>query len=209
MPKRPSIHRRCKDLQSQLNAAISGKSAQANLNLRNIPASQDQQTPIPIPTPKVFLQHPDRSMGAWRPNFIAKLLPQARGRQRQHFGPKARIPDLFQRRDKVYLELESRQLEWYAQPPIFHHDLLDAAAKVGRIEGSIGYTFKNKLLCVEALKSTGGYIPLYYKGIVNQVRRNNRLALLGDRILGLALCEIWFHSGYAPGEQNDLFFATC
>ena len=122
-----------------------------------------------------------------------------RGALRQHFGPKSRVPELFERKDQVYLALETQKLQWYAPAPVAYHDLLDAAAKVGRVEERIGYTFKNKMYCIEALKYTPIGMPLYFKGVIVKADRNNRLALLGDRALGLALSEIWFHTGNTLG----------
>ncbi|KAF1830619.1 hypothetical protein BDW02DRAFT_93625 [Decorospora gaudefroyi] len=135
-------------------------------------------------------------------SLAEQLLRWLQGEQRQHFGPKARIPDLFQRRDQVYLALESQQLQWYTLPPVLHHDLLHAAAKVGHIEERIGYIFKDKMTCIEALKVTSPIWPLYFKGVTHKIDKNNRLALLGDRVLSLALCDIWFHTGNSPGDYS-------
>jgi hypothetical protein len=123
--------------------------------------------------------------------------------QREHYGPKARIPDLFRRNDQIFLVLEAQRLQRHVPPPVFYHDLLDAAARVGRIEESMGYTFNDKMLCIQALKITSSVIPLYSKGVVHQVDRNHRIALLGDRVLGLALCDIWFMSGNTTGKSNN------
>jgi hypothetical protein len=132
----------------------------------------------------------------WDQSRLKQVLGIGQPKQRQHFGPKARILELFQRRDRIYLALEAQQLQWFARPPSTgHHDLLHAAAKVGHIEERIGYIFKDKMTCIEALKITPTTIPLYYKGVIHKADRNNRLALLGDRVLGLALCEIWFYTG--------------
>lgn len=124
-----------------------------------------------------------------------------RGALRQHFGPKSRIPELFERKDQVYLALETQKLQWYAPAPAVHHDLLDAAARVGRIEERIGYKFNDKIHCIEALKYTPSTTPLYFKGVVVKVDKNSRLALLGDRALGLVLSEIWFHTGNTLGSS--------
>ncbi|KAF2867062.1 ribonuclease III domain-containing protein, partial [Massariosphaeria phaeospora] len=82
-----------------------------------------------------------------------------------------------------------------------------AAAKVSQTEAAIGYTFNNKMLCVEALKMSGSATPLYCNGSVWPVANNNRLALLGDRALGMVICEIWFMTGnstrdYSVAERN-------
>jgi len=109
------------------------------------------------------------------------------------------MPELFERRDRIYFGLEAQKLQWYAPAPIPHHDLLDATARVGRVEERIGYTFKHKMYCIEALKLTPSTTPLYFKGVIINADKNNRLALLGDRILGLALSEIWFYTGNTTG----------
>lgn len=112
---------------------------------------------------------------------------------------KARNPHLFQRKDQIFPELEANRLQLHTSPPIVYHDLVDVAAKVGRVEERIGYNFKNKMLCIEALKLTSSAIPLYFGGKTYHVDRNNRMALLGDRILTLALCDTWFQTGNPAG----------
>lgn len=139
-------------------------------------------------------------LGIW--NQFGSLFPWTQGHTRQHFGPACRLPDLFERKDRIYLDLYTKRLQWISPPPLYHHDLLHAAVRVGHIEARTGYNFKNKFLCIEALKNTGKNWPLYYKGVVVEIDRNNRLALLGDRVLGLALCEIWFHSGHSTGNYS-------
>ncbi|RAR07077.1 hypothetical protein DDE82_003019 [Stemphylium lycopersici] len=118
------------------------------------------------------------------------------------------IPNFFDRKDQVHLALAAQQLQWYASPPIIYHDLLLAAAKVGRVEDRIKYTFRDKMTCIEALKITSSVTPLYFKGVVQKVDKNNRLALLGDRALSLALCDIWFHTGNSTGEYGIMFQTT-
>lgn len=126
----------------------------------------------------------------------------------QHFGPKSRIPDLFERKDEMHLKLATQQLEWHELPPPHHHDMLEAAARVGRIEERIQYTFRNKILCVEALKVTTSNSPLFFKGIIHKVKQNNRLALLGDRVLSMVLCGIWYSTGYSPAHYTRIHDAT-
>lgn len=128
--------------------------------------------------------------------FSKQLLSKVQ--QGPHFGPTHRIADLFQRSDQFHLRTyEAGKPQWTAQsqPPTIHHDLLDAAVKAGHIEERIGYCFNNKLLCIEALKTTGPGCPLYYSGVEVNLPQNKRLALLGDRVLSLALCELWYLSG--------------
>jgi dsRNA-specific ribonuclease len=122
----------------------------------------------------------------------------------QHYGHKARIPELFQRRDLPLYALYNGKLRLKASPPTFHHDLLDAAARVGALEPRLGYTFKNRMTCIEALKVTGELHSLYFDGTIHEVGRNNRLALLGDRVLSLAVCEIWFHTEHSNKEHSAM-----
>jgi hypothetical protein len=119
-----------------------------------------------------------------------RLVLWLRGRPRQHFGPKARIPELFQRRDLPWLALQSGKLRMQEPRPTVFHDLLDAAARVGALEERLGYKFRNRMTCIEALKNTNS--PLYWNGAIHHADKNNRLALLGDRVLDLVVCEIWF-----------------
>jgi hypothetical protein len=126
-----------------------------------------------------------------------RLVSWLQGRPTQHYGPKIQIPELFQRRDFPYLAMQSGQLRVRARPPLQHHNLLDAAAEVGALEVRLGYTFKNRMTCIEALKVTGPEFPLYFDGTVHTLQKNNRLALLGDRVLSLAVCEIWFQTDHS------------
>ncbi len=117
------------------------------------------------------------------------------GRQDEHFGPKCRLPELFQRRDKIYLDLQAQKLQWNHPPPKNYHDVLSAAANVGAIEERLGYRFKDRLLGIEALKNSEVTYPMYFNGQICKVEKNNRLALLGDRILTSVLCDMWYDSG--------------
>lgn len=44
--------------------------------------------------------------------------------------------------------------------------------------------------------------PLYFDGTIYTIGGNRRLALLGDRVLSLALCEIWFHTENSNREHS-------
>ncbi|KAI8936254.1 hypothetical protein NX059_006676 [Plenodomus lindquistii] len=135
---------------------------------------------------------------------IGELLYPPKSHERQHFGAKCRIPGLFERKDQIYLDLETTRLKWLPPPPAIYHDLIDAAARVGHIEVHTGYTFKDRLLCIEALKITAKHWPLYYKGALVELGRNNRLALLGDRALSLACCDMWFRSGNSTAQYSSI-----
>jgi len=131
-----------------------------------------------------------------------RLLLWLQGRQAEHYGAKARIPELFQRRDLPWLALHAGKLRMQAPRPSEYHDLLDAAASVGALEQRLGYIFKNRTTCIEALKLTPSTWPLYYDGVVRYADKNNRLALLGDRVLSLAVCEIWFQTEHSTSTYG-------
>jgi ribonuclease-3 len=66
-------------------------------------------------------------------------------------------------------------------------------AKIARVEEIIGYTFTDKVLCAEALQTAG--FPqdrLTITGTIHLIRTNSRIAVLGDAVMALVLCEVWF-----------------
>jgi hypothetical protein len=127
-----------------------------------------------------------------------RLFLWLRGHKTRHHGPKVPSPALFERKDLPFFALPSVVLQIKATPPGPYHDLLDAAAKVGVLEGRLGYTLSDKMMCIQALKTTGTHIPFYFDGKTYLVNRNNRFALLGDRVLSLAVCEMWFQTTWSP-----------
>jgi hypothetical protein len=153
-----------------------------------------------------------RPSGGFLANFVRtrseRLVAWLQNREPQHYGPKSRIPELFHRRDLHYHMLLHGQLRIKALPPKFHHDLLDATATVALLEVRLGYTFKNRLTCIEALKNTSEFWPMYCDGTVYTLPRNNRLALLGDRVLSMAFCEAWFQAGHPTSSYSDMSAAT-
>jgi hypothetical protein len=118
----------------------------------------------------------------------------------QHFGPQSRAPDLWQRKDLVYLSLADHPTRSIAQAPRLSHDLADAFGKVGVLEERIGYVFRDKMICVQALKTTREAWQMHFDGITYPVAQNNRLALVGDRALELALCQVWYQRGGTARE---------
>ncbi|PSN72701.1 ribonuclease III [Corynespora cassiicola Philippines] len=128
----------------------------------------------------------------WNKSHLEHFILWLRGRQRQHSGPRCRIPELFSRKDKIYIDLHTQRLRWHIPAPKVYEDIFDVAKKVNKIEVTFGYTFNDKLLCASALKMSGSNCPLYFGGAIHPLTGNNRLALVGDRVLELALCEMWF-----------------
>lgn len=78
------------------------------------------------------------------------------------------------------------------QGPDRNHDLLLAVAELAHLEQRIGYTFKDKLLGISAFKISAA--PVKFKSMRVPLEDWKRLALLGDRVLYLALCQVWFES---------------
>lgn len=128
----------------------------------------------------------------------------------EYLGPTARIPHFFRSRDSTILipylfksrdptrhKLETIAPQSWVPRPYNSHDLLEAASKVGLVEAKIGYTFNNKMTCIEAIKTSKRW-SLYFQGTTIEVGTNQRLALLGDRALALALCDMWFQTGRNP-----------
>lgn len=99
--------------------------------------------------------------------------------------------------------MENGKLRMQVPRPRVYHDLLDAAARVGALEQRLGYKFQDKMICIEALKLSDSNTPLYYGGAIHHAGKNNRLALLGDRVLSLAVCEIWFQTE----RSTSMFFS--
>lgn len=149
-----------------------------------------------------------RQINAFFDIRVFHFLTWLRGETCEHFGPACRIPDLFLRRDQTFLDLSAERLRWFLPPPPTFHDIFAVAKKVHRIEETIGYEFKNKMLIVEALKMSGTTYPLYFNGTVHPVENNNRLALLGDRVLSLSLTETWFHGGSSTKEYTSMNLDT-
>ncbi|KAF2749812.1 ribonuclease III [Sporormia fimetaria CBS 119925] len=140
---------------------------------------------------------------AKRSTSLYRLLTWLRGHPRVHFGS-CKLPTLFERRDQIYLQLQSQQLRWFIPPPTCHHDLFTAARSLHYLERRLGYTFRNKLLGIECLKVSSKDHHLYFNGTVHPISHNKRLALLGDRALSMALCELWYMSGNAPKHYNSM-----
>jgi ribonuclease-3 len=66
-----------------------------------------------------------------------------------------------------------------------------------KIEAIIGYAFKNKLLCAEAVQMASPQIRIAYNGSRQLLDNNKRLSILGNAVLAKVLCATWF------GIRND------
>jgi hypothetical protein len=68
--------------------------------------------------------------------------------------------------------------------------------KVSQYESIIGYTFKSKLLCAEALNAAADPQAVYtMNGFFNKMPKNDRLAIYGDAAAACHLCNLWVQQG--------------
>lgn len=89
---------------------------------------------------------------------------------------------------------------------MLRHELSDIAKRVSRVENDIGYTFENKMLCIEALTADlGEQLPLHWEGNIICRENNTRLAQFGDRILQMVVCDLWFETRLSPRFYFLLF----
>ena len=192
MPIRnPWWRRQLKQLQVHFSTAASGK-----VESSNGARSASWTLSKPTEDSQTFISVLRSAKTAWSRSSREYFFLWIRGRPRNHFGPTCRLPDLFQRRDQAYFALETRRLNWHHAPPPLYHDLIDCAAKVGALEVRLGYTFKNRMLGINALKNTADTHVLYFSGQIYDVSKNQRLALLGDRTMESIICEMWYKAGY-------------
>ncbi|KAL1599648.1 hypothetical protein SLS60_007451 [Paraconiothyrium brasiliense] len=154
--------------------------------------SRDPRAPQRVPGIRNIIEQRITSAKARLSRLLRGVSPFAQGsfHVRTDY---ARCPsNFFTRRDSLFFHMSQDPLHFHRPPPPIHIDLFDAATRDVRVENVIGYSFKNKSLCIEALKTDRTEIPLYWQGIVTPIADNRRLALLGDRALGLALAELWW-----------------
>ncbi|KAM0315144.1 hypothetical protein ACHAPQ_011646 [Fusarium lateritium] len=68
--------------------------------------------------------------------------------------------------------------------------------KVSQCEALIGYTFKSKLLCAEALNAAADPQAVYtMDGFFKKMPKNDRLAIYGDAAAACHLCHLWVQRG--------------
>jgi hypothetical protein len=69
------------------------------------------------------------------------------------------------------------------------------------VEQIIGYSFKNKVWCTVALQMSVRETTLVVGGQVYVVNKNQNLAVLGDKVLDMVLCKLWFRFRNARGAN--------
>lgn len=111
----------------------------------------------------------------------------------------AEIRDLqsfFNRSDTLFFQTEDGSLDLHESILENRFSVFTASAFVVCVEGIIGYKFKSRMTCVEALSPKK--CLLIWNGRIEVVESYQRLALLGDRVLALMLCDIWSDSRSRP-----------
>ena len=89
--------------------------------------------------------------------------------------------------------------------------MADMVTSVHGVEHIIGYQFNDPSMIWEALQAAGS--PVLRIGNRRLVEGNKRLAVLGDKVLDLALAEAWHEGNTARGSEghtryldSDLFY---
>lgn len=78
--------------------------------------------------------------------------------------------------------------------------MADPSNKIAPTEAALGYTFTNKLLCVEGLQMAGAPGHITLNGSMHRVEKNTRLAVLGDAMMSCVLAEKWFEHRDVQGS---------
>ncbi|KAK6522605.1 hypothetical protein TWF281_002043 [Arthrobotrys megalospora] len=76
------------------------------------------------------------------------------------------------------------------------------AVNVERLQNIIGYVFKSSSLLTEALESRG-----HARVVSGKIDGNQRLALLGDAVLGLVQLDQWYQTQQSRGNADLLLKA--
>jgi len=71
--------------------------------------------------------------------------------------------------------------------------------KITQCEQLLDYQFTNKMLCLEALQTSGN--PLLWDKQLRVIRKNENLAVLGDVLMKAHLCKRWYSTGRAKGKE--------
>lgn len=71
--------------------------------------------------------------------------------------------------------------------------------KIALAERAIGTSIQDRMLVLEALQTSGNHIRWNQRLI--SVRKNDNLAVLGDVVMKVILCEAWYETGRPKGES--------
>lgn len=86
-------------------------------------------------------------------------------------------------------------------PPTMTSVDMSTEQRVARLEEIIGWTFNNKLHAVEGLNH-GGPVVFFEGQLYQEFPRNDRLAVLGDRLLDTVLLMKWYHQRSNQGKET-------
>ncbi|KAL8657666.1 MAG: hypothetical protein Q9226_001696 [Calogaya cf. arnoldii] len=76
---------------------------------------------------------------------------------------------------------------------------------VNGVEAIIAYPFRDRFILWEALQAAGSPVSLMGGAGGRSIPNGNkRLAVLGDKLLDLVLCEQWYPDGQAKGVYDQL-----
>ena len=70
--------------------------------------------------------------------------------------------------------------------------------KVVMCKEIIGHDFQDMLLCLEALQTTGYHLWFLDERVF--INKNDRLAVLGDAVSRVSLCQRWLNANRTKGE---------
>ena len=69
---------------------------------------------------------------------------------------------------------------------------MDITERLAKLEYKIGRIFQDRLTAIEAINSIGQ--PVHYRRTLHAVRRNDELAIIGDKAIDLVLGLMWYRS---------------
>jgi hypothetical protein len=70
------------------------------------------------------------------------------------------------------------------------------------IEAILGYNFNDKSICAESVQMVAAEALLCFEGREHKVAHNQRLELLGDRIIDAVLSRRWYYVHNGNGESS-------
>ena len=72
--------------------------------------------------------------------------------------------------------------------------------KIKVCERELGVDFDDRQRCLEALQMSGHVIV--WQGQSLRIRKNDRLAVLGDTLIRTVLCELWYDTTLSKGKNT-------
>ncbi|KAK5447840.1 hypothetical protein LTS15_009339 [Exophiala xenobiotica] len=101
------------------------------------------------------------------------------------------------------IDISSGPKSWTEPPPpISPFAMLELEDKVQSCERIIGYNFKDKYLCFEALLTYS--TTVMHEGTELIVRKNDSLAVHGDSVVDFHLSSLWLKTGRSKEEYTTV-----